>query len=163
MFHHLYRFSSISLSLNFAIVLPRQDVSRVNCLSKTFAANYTNCSLNSNNQNLQRRLLGSLILLAPYAFVSQCQNSQENSLRHRFSFIDRQISLLLIKFKTPEIYSRINFISMCSKVRLQNFIKILKNHLQTFYAQSIRITLVPLVLPRLLARSKPGLRRQVQS
>ena len=39
----------------------------------------------------------------------------------------------------------------------------LLNHLRTLYAQLFRITLAPYVLPRLLARSQPGLSCMVQS
>ena len=76
-------------------------------------------TLNINTQYLQHRLLGSLILFAPYAFVPQCQNKLDNRLRLWSSFIDLQIPLLVMKFYYPVLHSSIYFFfKICSKVKL---------------------------------------------
>lgn len=51
-----------------------------------------------------------------------------------------------------------NFIYFITTVKLWYFLYVnIVNRLNALYAQSFRITLAPLVLPRLLARSWPGL------
>ena len=54
--------------------------------------------LNYSTQNLQRRLVGSLILFATYAFVPQRQFILKNCLRNWNSFTYLQILPFHVKF-----------------------------------------------------------------
>src|SRR5581483_1873660 len=87
----------------------------------------------------------------------------ECCLRHRCSSRYLRISPLHQEFRTPLPDSSHSSIEWRLRVEPGVFTPDLPNRLRALYAQSIRTTLAPYVLPRLLARSWPGLLLQVPS
>src|SRR4029078_2355161 len=87
----------------------------------------------------------------------------ECRLRYGCSSRYLRISPLHREFHTPLPDSSHGSIEWPLHVERGDFTPDLPNHLRALFAQSIRTTLAPYVLPRLLARSWPGLLLQVPS
>ena len=147
MLHRLCGPPSISLSFNLAAVLPRRRTYRV-----SFDTNRS-CLPTSSSHRLQRGLPGYLILFAPHAFVVQCQFLPRSSLSP-LAFL----SISTHFTATPGIPPSSTALQPASFRRTSGaepraFTPDLADRLHALYAQSIRTTLAPSVLPRLLARS----------
>ncbi len=84
-------------------------------------------------------------------------------LRHWCSCEYLRISPLHSQFHSPLPDSKVASIEGSSRVEPWDFTLNLTTHLRTLYAQLFRATLAPFVLPRLLARSWPGLFLRVPS
>ena len=112
---------------------------------------------------LQRGLPGYLILFAPHAFAPQRQLQPSKSPSPLvFLPISTHFTATL---GIPLTSSALKLSSLQSTPLLEKgaFTPDLKSRLHALYAQSFRTTLAPYVLPRLLARSLPGLPPQVPS
>ena len=105
----------------------------------------------------QYGLKGSLILVDTHIFALQCQSQNRKPP-------SPQIFLLNFLDFTPTLEILLTFFELKYKY-LKSFFYIfykncsihIKYHLEALYAQLLRITLAPSVLPRLLAQNLPGL------
>ena len=147
MLHRLCGPPSIPLSFNLAAVLPRRCAYRVSYDTERLGRP------TSSTHRLQRGLPGYLILFAPHAFAPQRQFRTRSppSPPVFFPISTNFTSTLGIPLSSPEL-------KPCrpkrnSWVEPRNFTSDCTNRLRALYAQSIRATLAPFVLPRLLARS----------
>ena len=104
-----------------------------------------------------------LIPFAPHAFVSQRQNWTKK-LPSPLVFLSRSTHFTATP-RIPLLSSNLYHISFhcIFSVRPRDLTTDLICRLHTLYAQSFRITLAPLVLPRLLARNLPVLSLMVPS
>ena len=138
---------SIPLSFNLAAVLPRRDTYCVGC--GTGGVLPPTPSIH----RLRRGLPGYLILFAPHAFVPQRQlQSRKPPSPPVFLLISTHFTATLgIPLSSPALKS--DSIGCSPQVKPGYFTSNLPNRLRALYAQSFRTTLVPYVLPRLLARS----------
>ena len=112
---------------------------------------------------LQYGLPGYLILFAPHAFAPQRQLRPSKSPSPLvFLPISTHFTATL---GIPLTSSALKLYSLQSNSHLESrtFTPDLYRRLHALYAQSFRTTLAPYVLPRLLARSWPGLLLQVPS
>ena len=148
---------SISLSFNLAAVLPRRDTYRV-CFDTE-----SQMLPSSSIHRLGRGLPGYLILFAPHAFEPQrqLQSSKPPSPLVFLLISTHSTATLGIPLTSPALQPS-SFICS-SAVKLRDFTYNLIGRLHSLYAQSFRTTLAPYVLPRLLARSLPGLSYEVPS
>ena len=117
----------------------------------------------SSIHRLGRGLPGYLILFAPHAFEPQRQLwSRKPPSPPVFLLISTHSTATLgIPLSSPTL--QLSSFSCGSKVKPWAFTANLKSRLRSLYAQSFRTTLAPYVLPRLLARSLPGLSYRVPS
>ena len=152
MLHRLCGLPSIPLSFTLASILPRRETYRVSYHSAS--ARFRNLgSSKCSFHRLRLGLIGYLILLAPLAFVSQCQCRPRKVLSPLVFFP------ISTHFTAPQgipfSSTTLKLHSFCClySVKLKDLTTNLRSHLQTLYAQSIRITLASHVLPQLLARS----------
>ena len=147
MLHRLCGSPSIPLSFILANVLPRWSAYCVSCGTDT------PCVPTPSTHRLQRGLPGYLILFAPHAFEPQRQlPSSKPPSPPVFLLISTHFTATPgIPLAPPalQIYS----IRCSPAVEPRAFTSDLPNRLRSLYTQSIRITLAPYVLPRLLARS----------
>ena len=117
----------------------------------------------SSFHRLQRGLPGYLILFAPHAFAPQRQ--------YYAMWLPSPLTFLPISTHftaTPEIPPPSHILQsgslVCtSQVKPRAFTSHTPNRLRALYAQLIRLTLAPSVLPRLLAQSLPWLPLEVTS
>src|SRR4030095_8206207 len=147
MLHRLCGPPSIPLSFNLAAVLPRRCAYRVSCDTEELG------SPTSSTHRLQRGLPGYLILFAPHAFAPQRQiRSREPPSPPVFFPISTNFtSTLGIPLSSPGL-QQARF-KRSSQVEPGAFTPDKTRRLRALYAQEIRTTLAPFVLPRLLARS----------
>ena len=157
MLHRLCGPPSIPLSFNLAVVLPRWITYCVNSGTEGFSPP------TPSNHRLQRGLPGYLILFATHAFAPQRQfPARLPPSLTVFLLISTHFTAtpgILQSSLILQYYS----ITSLTKVELQSLTNDLQHRLRALYAQSLRTTLAPSVLPRLLARSQPGLLIQVPS
>ena len=147
MLHRLCGPPSIPLSFNLAAVLPRRCAYRVSCDTEELG------SPTSSTHRLQRGLPGYLILFAPHAFAPQRQSrSREPPSPPVFFPISTNFTSTL-GIPRPSSELKLARIKRSPQVEPRNFTSDCTNRLRALYAQSIRATLAPFVLPRLLARS----------
>jgi hypothetical protein len=148
MLHRLCGPPSIPLSFNLAIVLPRRDTSRV-----SYGTPPPNGGETPSIHRLRLGLPGYLIPFAPLAFVSECQFRPSRVLSPLVFFpISTHFTATPGIPSASTVLKTFSFYCL-SRVEPWDLTADLKIHLQTLYAQSIRITLAPSVLPRLLAQS----------
>ena len=148
---------SIPLSFSLATVLPRWITYCVN--SGTEGVSPPTPS----NHRLQRGLPGYLILFAPHAFVPQRQLKPSRPPSPLvFLRISTHFTATLGIPLSSSALKRNSFQSN-SYLESRTSTPDLSNRLRALYAQSFRTTLAPYVLPRLLARSLPGLIHSVPS
>ena len=112
---------------------------------------------------LRLGLPGYLILFAPHAFEPQRQlRSRKPPSPPVFLLISTHSTATLgILLSSPAL--QLSSFDCSSRVKPGDFTVNLINRLRSLYAQSFRTTLAPYVLPRLLARSLPGLSYRVPS
>ena len=147
MLHRLCGPPSIPLSFNLAAVLPRRCAYRVSCDTEELG------SPTSSTHRLRRGLPGYLILFAPHAFAPQRQSrSREPPSPPVFFPISTNFTSTL-GIPRPSSALKPARIKRSPQVEPRNFTSDCTNRLRALYAQSIRATLAPFVLPRLLARS----------
>ena len=147
MLHRLCGPPSIHLSFNLAAVLPRRSTYRVNFATKC-ARHPT-----AGRHRLRRGLPGYLILFATHAFAPQCQcQSRRPPSPLVFLPISTHFTAPPGIPSAPTELKSTSFLCLPG-VKPRSLTKNLINHLQTLYAQLIRITLASSVLPRLLAQS----------
>jgi len=108
-----------------------------------------------NTQNSQRGLPGYLILFAPHAFALQRQykNVRDCCLRPWYSVGSATGITPTSDVIQSFTYSRIVVLKAYSGLSPEISLITNLNRLEALYAQLVGITLAPLVLPRLLARS----------
>src|SRR5512145_300981 len=102
---------------------------------------------------LQRGLPGYLIRFAPHAFAHECQ-LMPSSLLPPLVFLPISTHFTTtpaIPRTSASLQSR--SLQWPRSVKRSAFTPHLRNHLRALYAQSVRTTLAPSVLPRLLAQS----------
>ena len=138
---------SIPLSFNLAVVLPRRITYCVNCGTEGVSPPTPSI------HRLQRGLPGYLILFAPHAFAPQRQYlSSKPPSPPVFLLISTHFTATLgIPLASPVL--KADSFQCMSSVEPRPFTSDLSVRLRALYAQSFRTTLVPYVLPRLLARS----------
>ena len=117
----------------------------------------------SSIHRLGRGLPGYLILFAPHAFVSQCQLQSRLPPSPPMFLLISTHSTATPGIPQSSTTLQPNRIVCSSQVEPGAFTLDAHNNLHTLYAQSFRTTLAPYVLPRLLARSLPGLIHMVPS
>ena len=146
MLHRLCGPPSIPLSFNLAVVLPRWSAYCVSCGTE-------DSSPTPSTHRLRRGLPGYLILFAPHAFAPQRQYlSSKPPSPLVFLLISTHFTATLgIPLASPILKS--TSFQCTSPVEPVPFTSDLIDRLRALYAQSFRTTLVPYVLPRLLARS----------
>src|SRR5207245_8946096 len=144
MLHRLCGPPSIPLSFNLAAVLPRRCAYRVSCDTEELG------SPTSSTHRLQRGLPGYLILFAPHAFAPQRQSRSRAppSPPVFFPISTNFTSTLGIPRSSPELQHTSP--KRTSQVEPGAFTPDLVGRLRALYAQSIRRTLAPFLLPRLL-------------
>ena len=147
MLHRLCGSPSIPLSFILANVLPRWNTYCV-CGGTDGL-----CPPTPSIHRLRRGLPGYLILFAPHAFEPQRQlPSSKPPSPLVFLLISTHFTATLgIPLTSPALQS--NSFKSSPGVEPQPFTSDLLDRLRSLYTQSIRITLAPYVLPRLLARS----------
>src|SRR5579859_212085 len=112
---------------------------------------------------LRRGLPGYLIQFAPHAVVHECQ-PMPSRLVSPLVFLPISTHFTTTPAIPPTSASlEHGCLSSPPAVKRRAFRPHIPHHLRTLYAQSIRTTLAPSVLPRLLAQSEPGLLRVVPS
>ena len=147
MLHRLCGSPSIPLSFILANVLPRWNTYCVCCGTEWL------CHPTPSIHRLRRGLPGYLILFAPHAFEPQRQlPSSKPPSPLVFLLISTHFTATLgIPLASPILKS--DSFKCTSPVEPVPFTSDLSDRLRALYAQSFRTTLVPYVLPRLLARS----------
>ena len=147
MLHRLCGSPSIPLSFILANVLPRWNTYCVCCGTEWL------CHPTPSIHRLRRGLPGYLILFAPHAFEPQRQlQSSKPPSPLVFLLISTHFTATPGIPLTPPALQPGSF--QCSPgVGPRAFTPDLPCRLRSLYAQWIRITLAPYVLPRLLARS----------
>ena len=147
MLHRLCGSPSIPLSFILANVLPRWNTYCVCCGTEWL------CHPTPSIHRLRRGLPGYLILFAPHAFEPQRQLlSSKPPSPLVFLLISTHFTATLgIPLASPALQP--NSFQSSSRVEPGDFTSDLLCRLRSLYTQSIRITLAPYVLPRLLARS----------
>src|SRR5687767_9521128 len=157
MLHRLCGPPSIPLSFSLAAVLPRRSAYRVGFDTGRLGRP------TSSAHRLRRGLPGYLILFAPHAVAPQRQYEARPppSPPVFFPISTNFTSTLGIPRPSPRLQPR----SPGRRPRVEPgaFTPDLRRRLRALYAQSFRATLAPFVLPRLLARSWPGLLLRVPS
>ena len=147
MLHRLCGPPSIPLSFNLAAVLPRRCAYRVSYDTERLGRP------TSSAHRLRRGLPGYLILFAPHAFAPQRQNrTSEPPSPPVFHPISTNFTSTL-GIPRPSSALKPTRIKCSPQVKPRNFTPDQMHRLRALYAQSIRATLAPFVLPRLLARS----------
>src|SRR3712207_437385 len=157
MLHRLCGPPSIPLSFNLAAVLPRRRAYRVGCGTEALGAPTPSA------HRLRRGLPGYLILFAPHAVAPQRQErtSSPPSPPVFFPISTNFTSTLGIPRASSVLQPR--RLKRRPRVEPGTFTPDQRGRLRALYAQSFRATLAPFVLPRLLARSWPGLLLRVPS
>ena len=147
MLHRLCGSPSIPLSFILANVLPRWNAYCVCDGTEGL------CPPTPSIHRLRRGLPGYLILFAPHAFAPQRQYlSSKPPSPLVFLLISTHFTATLgIPLASPILKS--TSFQCTSPVEPVPFTSDLIDRLRALYAQSFRTTLVPYVLPRLLARS----------
>ncbi len=157
MLHRLCGPPSIPLSFNLAAVLPRRCAYRVS-YDTAWLSHPT-----SSTHRLQRGLPGYLILFAPHAFAPQRQKRTRWPPSPPVFFPISTNFTSTLGIPPPSSALKHTSIKRSPQVEPGNFTPDLMRRLRALYAQSFRATLAPFVLPRLLARSLPGLLLRVPS
>ena len=157
MLHRLCGPPSIPLSFNLAAVLPRRCAYRVGCGTEGLGPPTPSA------HRLRRGLPGYLILFAPHAVAPQRQKraSSPPSPPVFFPISTNFTSTLGIPRPSPPLQAP--RLGRPPRVEPGDFTPDCEARLRALYAQSFRATLAPFVLPRLLARSWPGLLLRVPS
>ena len=146
MLHRLCGSPSIPLSFILANVLPRWNTYCVSGGTEGL------CPPTPSIHRLPRGLPGYLILFAPHAFEPQCQlQSSKPPSPPVFLLISTHFTATPGIPLTPPALQP-NSSKSSPGVKPRAFTSGLPGHLRSLYTQSIRITLAPYVLPRLLAR-----------
>ena len=147
MLHRLCGSPSIPLSFILANVLPRWNAYCVNCGTDTLWMPIPSI------HRLPRGLPGYLILFAPHAFEPQRQSlSSKPPSPPVFFLISMHFTATPGIPLAPPVLKPSSFKSTPA-VEPRDFTSDLAGRLRSLYTQYNRITLVPYVLPRLLARS----------
>ena len=147
MLHRLCGPPSIPLSFNLAAVLPRRCAYRVSYDTERL------CHPTSSTHRLRRGLPGYLILFAPHAFAPQRQYRTRSPPSPPVFFPISTNFTSTLGIPRPSSELKPARIECSPQVEPRNFTPNCTNRLRALYAQSIRVTLAPFVLPRLLARS----------
>ena len=147
MLHRLCGPPSIPLSFNLAAVLPRRCAYRVSCDTEELG------SPTSSTHRLQRGLPGYLILFAPHAFAPQRQSRSRAPPSPPVFFPISTNFTSTLGIPRPSSALQTTRLERSPQVKPRNFTPDCAIRLRALYAQSIRATLAPFVLPRLLARS----------
>src|SRR5579871_1287489 len=147
MLHRLCGPPSIPLSFNLAAVLPRRCAYRVSCDTEELG------SPTSSTHRLQRGLPGYLILFAPHAFAFQRQQRARGPPSPPVFLLISTHFTATPGIPPSSLALQLASFQCTSGVKPRAFTPDLTNRLHALYAQSIRTTLAPSVLPRLLARS----------
>ena len=147
MLHRLCGPPSIPLSFNLAAVLPRRCAYRVSYDTEGLGPP------TSSAHRLQRGLPGYLILFAPHAFAPQRQYRTRSPPSPPVFFPISTNFTSTLGIPRPSSELKPARIERSPQVKPGNFTPNCTDRLRALYAQSIRATLAPFVLPRLLARS----------
>ena len=107
----------------------------------------------SSTHRLRRGLPGYLILFAPHAFAPQRQYRTRSPPSPPVFFPISTNFTSTLGIPRPSSELKPVRIKRSPQVEPGNFTSDCTNRLRALYAQSIRVTLAPFVLPRLLARS----------
>ena len=149
MLHRLCKPPSISLNFSLATVLLRRSVYRVNLNTEIY------------NSNIEHSSFRAWTTRVSNPVCSPCFSFSASVSNQIAAFAYWWSPLVSMNFtSTPrvpqssfELYFLISIKTLRIKLKIWNLINNLINRLNTLYAQSLRITLVSPVLPRLLARS----------
>ncbi len=157
MLHRLCGPPSIPLSFSLATVLPRRGTYCVSSGTEMITTPTPSA------HRLRRGLPGYLIPFAPHALAPQrqCLSRRPPSPLTFFPISTHFTAPPGIPPPPPALKFR--SMPRPSPVEPRAFTKHCRYRLRALYAQSFRTTLAPSVLPRLLARSQPGLAMKVPS